>query len=264
MIYSFNKKPLQTPGQSTLETMSQKAVTDGLGTKADLINGKVPSDQLRQVPPIAKVKVVIPEGGATLSSYCDDSSYFPNYIPADWNDDYSAFLASLGTFKVDWGDGTFNYFSYLNDGLNGNGFLHEYTTDGTFIITWHSPYVFLQSELITEVIKLQGLQNLYLFNCTSLKTPPNLTGLIALQVLYLGGCTSLTTPPDLTGLIALQNLQLYNCTSLKAADLDTILTYLSVLHTNLQYVDLRNGKTPTLAVKNAAKEANPQCQIYTN
>ena len=325
------------------------------GNAAGLVNA-MKETLSKQFQPIAKVKVIIPKGGATISSYCDDISYFPLYKPEDLNGDFSAYLRSLGTFKVDWGDGTYNHFSYLDDGVNGNGITHEYTTEGAFIITWHSPFVFLQSEHIIEVVKLQalqtlnlnsctglttppdltglvglqtlslnnctglttppdltglvslqnldlynctglttppdltgfvslqnlnlnsctglttppdltglvGLQNLYLDSCTGLTTPPDLTGLVSLQNLYLGNCTGLTTPPDLTGLVSLQTLNLYNCTGLTTDNLNAVLTYLSVLYANLTYVNLQNGKSPTASFLNAAKAANPQCQIYTN
>lgn len=36
-------------------------------------------NRLKLVEPVARVRVVIPEGGATISKYCDDSSYFPDY-----------------------------------------------------------------------------------------------------------------------------------------------------------------------------------------
>jgi len=107
-------------------------------------------NQLATRAPMARVIVVIPKGGATLSSYCDDLSYFTDYNPSEWGDDFEAYLTSLGSFDVNWGDGNTDVFIY-NDGYSGNGFTHTYT-EGTYILTWKSSRVFISSEYVTEIV----------------------------------------------------------------------------------------------------------------
>jgi hypothetical protein len=110
-----------------------------------------------------------------------------------------------------------------------------------------------------DLTGLTALQNLFLSGCTSLTTPPDLTGLTALQDLFLGGCTSLTTPPDLTGLTALTDFVSGDCTSFDTADVDSVLSYFSVLRETVTYVDLYTTAIPTPATLLAAQTANPQC-----
>ena len=179
--------------------------------------------------PMAQFTVVIPEEGDSLSSYCDDSSYFPDY---NEEDDFAEYLQSLGTFEVDWGDGTIDTFSYEEDGYNGDGFTHEYAA-GTYTITWKSNRVSLSSEYIENGVLYQNLQYLYLQNCTGLTSPPDLTGSTSLQYLSLQSCTGLTSPPDLTGLTSLKYLDLQSCTGLTSPPDLTGLT-------SLKYLDLYN------------------------
>jgi hypothetical protein len=160
-------------------------------------------------------EIIIPVGGASFNSSCDDGSYFLDYNPEN---DFFDFLETLGKFNVDWGDGDVTEHSYSDQ-----YFEHFYQSGGTYTITWNGNYAFLSNEYLSKVKSLnsnikylylsetslsqmptiQGLSDLesISFNsCSQNKTPPILYNLPKLRYLYMGGQTLLTAPPNLTNL----------------------------------------------------------------
>lgn len=222
--------------------------TDPVASSKTISGFLISKSPVPSVSPYAKVRIVIPAEGATFETYWDDSSWFPNYIDSEWNYDFNAFLQSLGTFVVAWGDGSqetvpFYYQSYR----------HTYKTAGVYIITVFSIYAFFSNETVNSIAYLFRLKNLNLNNSTNLLAPPSLSGLTYLQVLNLRA-TGITSPPVLSGLKALQyldlaftqieippiltglalvrSIQLFSCTSLSTPPVLSGLTNLQYLNIN--------------------------------
>jgi len=261
----------------------------------------VPSWQLK---PYAKAIITI-ETNETLYE-CDwaDAADWPEYIPEEWNWDFSAFLKSLGSFFIDWGDGSkveeyFYFWSVCS---------HTYKETGVYTITISGIYAFFLSEFITAPSLMFKLKRLNMRG-TSITENPNLTGLVFLADLNLAN-TDITAPPTLTSLSALKYLILnntaitvppvltdcpylskleLNCPSLTVAPtltglyyltrftcngaainqagLDAILTTLTSANFSLlKLVNIRvtGSVVPTTNVKNEFIAAHPGCTLYTN
>ena len=225
LIYQFEIPFVYT--DILFSNIPQDAYIFTKGTNHEISNLSVENQIL--APPLAKIQLVLPKGGK-FTSYWDDGNCFSDYDPAVWNDDFEAFLTSLGTFIIDWGDGQVQTVSY-NIGLTYAGFTHTYAP-GTYTLEWRSEYIFVASGFTTQVIEATSLKILSLRNCQALSTLPNLNGSPTLQYLNLYGCSGLISPPDLTNLRSLQVLILDYCSKLTSLPNLTGLRSLKNLYLN--------------------------------
>jgi len=261
----------------------------------------VPSWQLK---PYAKAVVTITENETLYEVDWSDMADWPEYNDEDWNYDPSAFLKSLGSFFIDWGDGSKveEYYYFWSTCM------HTYKETGTYTITISGIYAFFLSDLVTvpslmfklKRLNMRGasitanptltglvfLADLNLAN-TDITAPPVLTGLTALKYLTLNNtaitvppvltdcpyltklelnCPSLATAPDLTGKYYLSRFTC-NGTAINQAGLDAILTTLkSANFSSLKLINIRvqGSVVPTTNVKNEFISAHPGCLLYTN
>ncbi len=179
-----------------------------------------------KLKPYAKAIITTTTESELYETDWADGAYWPEYIDSEWNYDFSAFLKSLGSFFIDWGDGSKpeEYPYYYSTCL------HTYKEPGTYTITISGIYAFFQSSLVTEASLMFKLKRLNMAGCSSLTVNPVLTGLMFLQDLDLAN-TGITVPPVLTGLTGLKYLTLNN-TAIVTPPILTDCPYITELELN--------------------------------
>lgn len=237
--YPFNKNPVSLPEQAIHK-----------------LNTILPHPEYVAY---ANVRIQISQDNSTYECTWNDSAWFPDYIDSQWNFDFNAFLVSLGSFLISWGDGKQDTINFFNQSCS-----HVYATAGHYRITVYSNYAFFNDPAVTSAVNMYRLKNLNFANCSNLYDTPVLTGLSLLQVLDLRGTgitvspvtsglkslqylylneTAISRPPDLTANLNLKFLSFHGCNFLTVQPLVsklTLLEHLDLYGTGLTRKDLND------------------------
>lgn len=215
----------------------------------------------QNLPPLAVIEVTVPVEGFYVEMWFDDPGcMFPDYDSVVWNDDYGAFLESLGDFEVDWGDGTVETVNYLNNGLN-IGLIHEYT-EGVYQLKWNSPYIYLiaMADIVTDVLTLNSIINLNLSGLSLIENAV-MTGIKTLQSINCESCVNLTNIGTLSINPKLKEINL-NFSIVPQNQLNQLLdilksdNFIELLNVYIKTTDISPNKTYVDAFVSAHPEVN--------
>lgn len=166
------------------------------------LNGSV---DIEPYPPLFEATIAIPEEGYSSFISFDSTDFFPDYDPVVWDNDFIAFLNSLGSFNINWGDGLSETVSYLT--MYGDGISHNYA-EGTYTFSMTSTCAITDlTNLFTSINKIEGIKYLSLDKSPGISTLPSLKK--SMGLMYLSVSTSgLTIVPSLSGLVLLKQLNI--------------------------------------------------------
>ena len=116
---------------------------------------------------------------------------------------YDQSLGAVGTYTIDWGDGTIDTIDYSDWG----GGSHSYMLLDMYIITIQGlAYINSSSINIIDTIELIGIEYLSLSD-TSITTPPDLSDSLNLKKLWYE-IVKITEPPDFTNQTSIEEIYL--------------------------------------------------------
>ena len=138
--------------------------------------------------------VIIPKGTLRVNiEDCDDM---------DIETYYDQSLGAVGTYTIDWGDGTIDTIDYSDSGGS-----HHYMDIGMYIITIQGlAYINSHSIHIIDTIELIEIEYLSLSD-TSITTPPDLSDSLNLKELWYAN-VKITEPPDFTNQTSIEEIYL--------------------------------------------------------